>query len=48
VPDLSQALRRAEKAHIEHEKRTGERDANWPDWYAKYMVNEQSGKELPV
>jgi catechol 2,3-dioxygenase-like lactoylglutathione lyase family enzyme len=48
VSDLSQALRRAEKAHIEHEKRTGERDANWPDWYAKYMVNEQSGKELPV
>jgi catechol 2,3-dioxygenase-like lactoylglutathione lyase family enzyme len=48
VSDLSQALRRAEKAHIEHEKRTGERDANWPDWYAEYMVNEQSGKELPV
>jgi catechol 2,3-dioxygenase-like lactoylglutathione lyase family enzyme len=48
VSDLSQALRRAEKAHIEHEKRTGERDAAWPDWYAEYMVNEQSGKELPV
>ena len=48
VSDLSQALRRAEKAHIEHEKRTGERDANWPDWYAEYMVNEQSGKELPL
>jgi catechol 2,3-dioxygenase-like lactoylglutathione lyase family enzyme len=48
VYDLAQALRRAEAAHIEHEKRTGERDANWPDWYAEYMVNEQSGKELPV
>jgi catechol 2,3-dioxygenase-like lactoylglutathione lyase family enzyme len=47
VYDLAQALRRAEAAHIEHEKRTGERDANWPDWYAEYMVNEQSGKELP-
>jgi hypothetical protein len=28
-------------------KRTGQRDANWPDWYAAYMVAEQSGKELP-
>jgi predicted enzyme related to lactoylglutathione lyase len=48
VYDLAQALRRAEAAHIEHEKRTGVRDANWPDWYAEYMVNEQSGKELPL
>jgi predicted enzyme related to lactoylglutathione lyase len=48
VNDLAQALRRAEAAHIEHEKRTGERDANWPDWYAEYMVNEQSGGELPL
>jgi catechol 2,3-dioxygenase-like lactoylglutathione lyase family enzyme len=45
--DLSSALRRAEAAHGEHEKRTGERDANWPDWYAKYMVAEQAGTELP-
>ena len=48
VSDLAQALRRAEAAHIEHEKRTGERDSNWPDWYAEYMVNEQSGKALPL
>jgi catechol 2,3-dioxygenase-like lactoylglutathione lyase family enzyme len=48
VYDLAQALRRAEAAHIEHEKRTGERDANWPDWYAEHMVNEQSGKALPL
>jgi catechol 2,3-dioxygenase-like lactoylglutathione lyase family enzyme len=45
--DLASALRRAEAAHGEHEKRTGERDANWPDWYAKYMVAEQAGTELP-
>ena len=45
--DLSSALRRAEAAHGEHEKRTGQRDANWPDWYAKYMVAEQAGTELP-
>ena len=47
VSDLSSALRRAEAAHGEHEKRTGERDANWPDWYAKYMVAEKAGTELP-
>jgi len=45
--DLASALRRAEAAHGEHEKRTGQRDANWPDWYAEYLVREQSGAELP-
>ena len=48
VSDLAQALRRASAAHGEHETRTGERDENWPDWYAAYMVAEQSGAELPV
>jgi hypothetical protein len=45
--DLASALRRAEAAHGEHEKRTGQSDANWPDWYASYMVAEQAGDELP-
>jgi hypothetical protein len=45
--DLASALRRAETAHGEHEKRSGQRDANWADWYAAYMVAEQSGQELP-
>ena len=47
VADLSKAMRRAEAAHGEHEKRTGQRDANWADWYAAYMVAEQAGTELP-
>ncbi len=47
VSDLANAMRRAEAAHGEHEKRTGKADANWPDWYAAYMVAEQSGKDLP-
>jgi catechol 2,3-dioxygenase-like lactoylglutathione lyase family enzyme len=46
--DLASALRRAEAAHGEHEKRTGQPDANWPDWYATYMVAEQAGAELPA
>jgi len=46
--DLASALRRAAAAHGEHEKRTGgQHDENWPDWYAQYMVREQSGEELP-
>lgn len=46
--ELIGALRRAEAAHGEHEKRTGQRDAEWPDWYARYMIAEQAGKELPT
>lgn len=46
--DLASALRRAEAAHGEHEKRNGgQRDENWPAWYAAYMVAEQSGAKLP-
>ena len=45
--DLAAALRRASAAHGEHEKRTGKADANWPDWYAEYMVRERAGDELP-
>ena len=45
--ELASAMRRAEAAHGEHEKQTGVRDTNWPDWYAAYMVAEQAGKELP-
>ena len=46
--DLADAMRRAEAAHGEHEKRTGVRDENWPDWYAAYMIAEQAGTELPL
>jgi catechol 2,3-dioxygenase-like lactoylglutathione lyase family enzyme len=45
--DLANAMRRASVAHGEHEKRTGNADENWPDWYAAYMVAEQHGAELP-
>ena len=49
VSDLASAFRRTEAAHGEHEKRTGgQRDANWPDWYAAYMAAEQAGTELPT
>ena len=46
--ELATALRRAAAAHGEHEKRTGEHDVNWPDWYAEYIVREQAGETLPT
>ena len=46
--DLASAMRRASAAHGEHEKRIGEADPNWPDWYAEYMVAEQAGADLPT
>jgi catechol 2,3-dioxygenase-like lactoylglutathione lyase family enzyme len=45
--DLAAALRRAEAAHGEHEKKLGHRDESWPEWYADYMVREQAGREPP-
>jgi catechol 2,3-dioxygenase-like lactoylglutathione lyase family enzyme len=47
VRDLAQAMIRAATAHGKHEARTGKADPNWQDWYAEYMVREQSGEELP-
>jgi catechol 2,3-dioxygenase-like lactoylglutathione lyase family enzyme len=45
--ELASALRRAETAHGEYERRLGKRDADWPNWYAEYIVREQAGKPLP-
>jgi catechol 2,3-dioxygenase-like lactoylglutathione lyase family enzyme len=45
--DLASALRRAEAAHAEHEKRTGH-DEDWPTWYASYIGAEQAGTDLPT
>ncbi len=47
VDELARALKRAETAHGEHEARTGERDENWPAWYAAFMLAEQTGAEAP-
>jgi catechol 2,3-dioxygenase-like lactoylglutathione lyase family enzyme len=48
IAELADAMRRASAAHGEHERREGAADANWPDWYAAYMVAEQAGTELPT
>jgi catechol 2,3-dioxygenase-like lactoylglutathione lyase family enzyme len=54
--DLASALRRAEAAHAEHQKRAGRphlfhrsgQDENWPAWYATYLAAEQAGTDLPA
>src|SRR5262252_1528826 len=54
--DLTGALRRAEAAHAEHEKRAGRshlfhrpgHDEDWPAWYAAYMAAEQADTDLPT
>jgi catechol 2,3-dioxygenase-like lactoylglutathione lyase family enzyme len=46
--DLASAMRRAAAAHGEHEKRNGQGDANWSEWYAAYMAAEQAGTALPM
>jgi hypothetical protein len=46
--DLAAAMRRAAVAHGEHEKRIGQHDEAWADWYADYIVREQAGQELPT
>jgi hypothetical protein len=35
---LAELLREAERAHGEYEKQLGERDEDWPTWYAQYIV----------
>jgi len=43
--DLARALRRAADAHGKHEERIGHPDPDWPDWYARYLEQEQAGRE---
>ena len=45
--ELASALRRAEAAHGAYEARIGKRDADWPEWYADFILREQAGTELP-
>jgi len=53
--DLESALQRAEAAHREQAQRNRrshlfhrvDQDANWPAWYAAYMVAEQAGTDPP-
>ena len=37
--ELAELLREAARAHAEYERETGERDEDWPAWYARYMLD---------
>ena len=37
--ELASELRAAEAAHAVYEQELGHRDADWPAWYAKFIVD---------
>jgi hypothetical protein len=37
--ELAVALREAEAAHAEYEQELGRADADWPTWYARFIVD---------
>ncbi len=45
--DLTDALARAEVVYEQHRQRAGDQVAERPEWYAEYLVAEQSGEPLP-
>lgn len=42
VLELADILRRAEVAHAQYEKTLGEKDQDWPDFYAIFILLEKS------
>ncbi len=37
--ELARLLREAQKAHAAYEQKTGERDEDWPSWYAEWILD---------
>ena len=38
--ELARLLREAEQAHAEYERGLGERDEDWPSWYAGWILEQ--------
>lgn len=38
--ELARLLREAEQAHGAYEKELGERDEDWPTWYATWILDQ--------
>jgi len=38
VDELAMLLREAEAEHANYEKTVGRADADWPSWYARYIL----------
>ena len=43
--ELADLLREAERAHGEYEKELGQRDEDWPAWYATWIVEQLRQRE---
>jgi hypothetical protein len=41
--ELARLLREAEQAHAAYEKELGQRDEDWPAWYADYILRRLEG-----
>jgi hypothetical protein len=37
--ELADLLREAERAHAAYERELGNRDEDWPSWYADYIMS---------
>jgi hypothetical protein len=37
--ELAELLREAERAHAEYERELGQRDEDWPSWYAQFILD---------
>jgi hypothetical protein len=45
TPDeLADLLREAERAHAAYERELGQRDEDWPEWYAGYILDKLSAR----
>jgi hypothetical protein len=40
---LAELLRQAEGAHAEYERELGQRDEDWPAWYARFILERLRG-----
>jgi hypothetical protein len=43
--ELADLLRDAERAHGEYEKELGQRDEDWPTWYATWILEQLRRRE---
>jgi hypothetical protein len=46
--ELAKLLREAEHAHGEYEGKLGHPDADWPDWYATYIIGQIEKAKAPA
>jgi len=37
--ELAELLKETERAHADYERDLGERDEDWPTWYAGYILD---------